>query len=376
VDRRTELNGTVKWEWLLSENADDDAGQPVADMRSRKKQTATSWTVAREAGVSQSTVSRALRGDPRVAEETRKKIDESARRLGYAAPRSDLQPASSRRSRTIGIVVSDLTNPFFPHQLQPLYDEFQLLDYRVVLFVERSDTPSGYEGLKRLLDRSVDGVLLTTGTLGSQIPSLVQEKGIPLVQLTRYIDDLDADRVVTDNRGGALAAARYVLGLGHRWIGMISGPGNTSTQRDRLLGMTEALEEVGLTLEPRFMKQGGFTHHAGYQFATELLSLPERPTVIFCANDVLAFGALDAAKALGVRVPADVSIVGFDDIPMAAWESFQLTTVNQPAAEMARSAARMLAERIESVEDIGPGRTRVFLANLVKRDTVTGPPSQ
>jgi len=360
----------------LSENADDAQEQPTGDMRPRRKQTATSWAVAREAGVSQSTVSRALRGDPRVREETRKKIGESARRLGYAAPHSEPPPSTSRRSRTVGVVVADLTNPFFPHQLQPLYDEFQLLDYRVVLFVERSDTPSGYEGLKRLLDRSIDGVLLTTGTLGSQIPALVREKGIPLVQLTRYIDDLDADRVVSDNRGGALAAARYVLGLGHRRIGMISGPSNTSTQRDRLLGMTEALEELGLTLEPRFMKQGPFTHHGGYQFATELLTPVDHPTVIFCANDVLAFGALDAAKALGVRVPDEVSIVGFDDIPMAAWESFQLTTVNQPAAEMARTAARMLAERIESPEDIGPGRTRIFLANLVKRDTVAGPPAE
>ena len=195
------------------------------------------------------------------------------------------------------------------------------------------------------------------------------------MQLTRYIDDLDADRVVSDNRGGVLAAARYVLGLGHRRIGLIRGPGNTSTQRDRLIGLNEALAEFGLVLEPRFVKQGGFTHQSGYQFASELLSMPERPTVIFCANDVVAFGALDAARALGVKVPADVSIVGFDDIPMAAWEAFQLTTVQQPAAEMARSAARMLAERIESVEDIGPGRTQIFLANLVKRETVDVPPT-
>lgn len=354
----------------MSDDSTNGASEPAASRQRRRRET-TSWTVAREVGVSQSTVSRALRGDPRVSEETRKRIYASAERLGYA-PRPAAHPVQ-QPSRTIGIVVAEMTNPFFPHQLEPIYDEFQLLDYRVVLFVERGDTPAGYEGLKRLLDRSIDGVLLTTGILGSRIPALIENRGVPLVQLTRYIDGLDADRVVSDNRGGMLAAARYALGLGHRRIGLIRGPGNTSTQRDRLIGMNEALAEYDLELDPRFVRQGGFTHQSGYQFASELLAMPERPTVIFCANDVVAFGAIDAAKAMGVSVPADVSIIGFDDIPMAAWESFQLTTVNQPAAEMARSAARMLAQRAEGVEDIGHARSQVFVANLVKRETVDVP---
>ena len=379
LDTRTqnvsECTRLSEWELQLSKHVDEVEGPPPNGTRSRSKRAATSWTVARDAGVSQSTVSRALRGDPRVREETRRKITESAVRLGYA-PRPDLHQSAAKPTRTIGIVVADLTNPFFPRQLEPIWDEFHLLDYQVVLFVERTDTPAGYEGLKRLLDRSIDGVLLTTATLGSRIPSLIHGKEIPMVQLTRYIDGLDADRVVSDNRGGMLAAARYVLGLGHRRVGLIRGPGNTSTQRDRLIGMTDALAEMELELDPKYVKQGGFTHQSGYQFASELLSMPERPTVIFCANDVVAFGAMDAAKALGVDVPRDVSIVGFDDIPMAAWDAFKLTTVQQPAVEMARSAARMLAERIESGEDIGPGRKQVFVANLIKRETVDRPPDQ
>ncbi|MCV2488892.1 LacI family transcriptional regulator [Geodermatophilus sp. YIM 151500] len=335
--------------------------------------TPTSWTVARAAGVSQSTVSRALRGDPRVREETRRRVDEAALRLGYV-PNSLAAGLVRRSTRTVAVIVSDLTNPFFPSLLTPIYDELQLLGYRVVLLTERTDIPTGQETLRRLLDRSIDGVLVTTATLGSRFAVELQQRRLPMVLLNRYIDGLDVDRVTSDNHGGAVIGGRHLLDLGHRRIAVVRGPANTSTSRDRLAGLTEALAEAGLSLDPALVREGTFSHQNGYQHTRELLRLPDPPTAIVCGNDVVAFGAIDAALSLGVRVPDDVSILGYDDIPMAAWEVFQLSTLRQPIGDMARAAVRMLAERIEGADEIGPGREQVFATSLVRRATVDRPP--
>jgi LacI family transcriptional regulator len=332
---------------------------------------ATSWTVAREAGVSQSTVSRALRGDPRVREQTRRRVEEAARRLGYV-PNALASSFSSRSTRALGVVVPDVANPFVPHLLTAVHDELQLLGYRVVLIVERTDLPVGQEALHRLLDRSIDGVLMSTATLHSPLAEALRARRLPLVLLDRCVDGLDADRVVGDDRAGAFAGARHLLRLGHRRIGAISGPSTTSTGRDRMLGLTDALAAAGVALDPGLVREGTHSHRSGYQHGRELLRLPDPPTALVCASDVVAFGALDAARSLDLRVPEDVSVLGFDDVPMAAWEVFQLSTLRRPFEEMARAAARMLAERVENGEAVGPGREQVFPVTLVQRAT-TGP---
>ena len=350
--------------------------EPSGDRPARvsAEATPTSWTVARAAGVSQSTVSRALRGDPRVREETRLRVDQAARRLGYV-PNSLAASLASRSTRTVAVIVSDLTNPFFPSLLTPIYDELQIMGYRVVLFTERTDIPTGQETLRRLLDRSIDGVLVTTATLGSRFAVELQQRGLPMVLLNRYIDGLDVDRVVSDNHGGAVIGGRHLLELGHRRIAVVRGPSNTSTSRDRVAGLSEVLAEGGVPLDPALVREGTFSHQSGYQHTRELLRLPDPPTAIVCGNDVVAFGALDAALSLGVRVPQDVSILGYDDIPMAAWEVFQLTTLRQPMGDMARAAVHMLAERIENAREVGPGREQVFATSLVRRATVDRPPT-
>src|SRR5215218_3156979 len=229
----------------------------------------TSWTVARAAGVSQSTVSRALRGDPRVREETRHRVDAAARRLGYV-PNSLAAGLVSRSTRTVAVIVSDLANPFFPALLTPVYDELQLMGYRVVLFTERTDIPTGQETLRRLLDRSIDGVLVTTATLDSRFAAELQQRGLPIVLLNRYIDGMDVDCVISDNRGGAQTGGRHLIELGHRRIAVIRGPANTSTSRDRVAGLEEALAEGGAPLDPELVREGSFSHQSGYQHTREL----------------------------------------------------------------------------------------------------------
>jgi LacI family transcriptional regulator len=200
-------------------------------------------------------------------------------------------------------------------------------------------------------------------------------RDVPFVQLIRSTDDVPADVVVSDNVDGARQAARILLDAGHRRIGMISGPENTSTARDRARGFREALAAAGCPLEDRLVRSGSYSHQSGHQRARELLALDPPPTAIFCGNDVIAFGALDAAGRLGVAVPGDLSLVGFDDIPMAEWYAFDLTTVRQPFVDMAHTAARMLVERIDrgrrnaAVSPLPP-RREIFPVNVVHRATV------
>ncbi len=332
----------------------------------------SSSTVAAAVGVSQSTVSRALRGDPRVRPDTRRLIEEAAVRLGYR-PSWFTPPQARERPRTIGVVVADLTNPFFPSLLTPIHDELRIMGYHLVLFAERTDIPTGQRALNELLDREIDGVLVTTATLDTRLAETMSGRTLPLVLLNRYVDAMDVDRVVADNYEGGRAAARHLVELGHRRIGVIRGPVNTSTSRDRHAGVLAGLEQAGVVLDERLVREGPYSHQCGYQNARELLrdvaSAAAAPTALVCGNDVIAFGAIDAAKSLGLEVPRDVSVVGFDDVPMAAWEVFALTTVRQPLSEMARAAVRLLVERVEHDGDVGPGRERLFATSLVRRST-------
>jgi LacI family transcriptional regulator len=328
----------------------------------------TSRDIAREAGVSQPTVSRALRGDPRVAPATAALVHITARRLGYV-PHAPAQTLITRRTGTIAIVVADITNPFYPELVEAIHDELSRADYRTVLINERTDA-RGVDTLMRA--GVVDGAIVATATLDERTRTLLNEERAPIVQLVREVDGVQRDAVVSDNRGGGTLVAELLASLGHRRIGLISGPADTSTARDREAGFTAALERLGHPLEPALRRAGEFAHHTGHQWCLELLDLPEPPTAIFCGNDVIALGAIDAARRRGVAVPGALSIVGYDDISLAGWESFRLTTVRQPLAEMAHEAVRALLRRVEGADD-DPPRRIVFPTEIIQRAT-TAPP--
>jgi LacI family transcriptional regulator len=176
--------------------------------------------------------------------------------------------------------------------------------------------------------------------------------------------------VVSDNPGGAALAAELLARLGHSRIGQISGPPDTSTARDRDRGFAAALQRLRLPLDTGLRRAGEYAHRTGYQWCLELLDLPRPPTAIFCGNDVIALGAIDAARRREVAIPGELSIVGFDDISLAGWESFRLTTVRQPLAQMAHAAVQALIRRMDG--DEGAPRRTVFPTELIQRAT-TGP---
>jgi LacI family transcriptional regulator len=315
----------------------------------------TSRDIAREAGVSQPTVSRALRGDSRVAPATAALVQATARRLGYV-PDAAAQTLITRRTGTVAIVVADITNPFYPELVEALHDDLGRAGYRTVLLNERTDA-RGVDTLMRA--GVVDGAIVATATLDDRTRTLLREERAPIVQLVREVE------------GGAALAAELLARLGHQRIGQISGPPDTSTARDRDRGFANALGRLGLPRDPALRRTGEYAHRTGYQWCLELLDLPDPPTAIFCGNDVIALGALDAARRGDLAVPEQLSIVGFDDISLAGWESFRLTTVRQPLAQMAHAAVQALIRRIDG--DGGEARRTVFPTELIQRST-TGPP--
>ena len=332
----------------------------------------TSRDVAREAGVSQPTVSRALSGDPRISERTRTLVVEAAQRLGYF-PNTAARTLITKRTSTVGVVVGDVSNLFFAQQLNALYYALQANGYRMVLFQESTDhRETGEDVVPLLLGNALDGVIFTTGGLTSAIPKLLAEKGLPVVLLNRYIEGIAADRIIADNFGGGRLAARYLVELGHRRIGLITGPQSTSTTRDRQRGFRSGLEEFGLHNPEELCRSGLYSFESGHQLCLELLENDQPPTAIFCANDVIALGALNAATAAGVKVPEELSIIGFDDLKVSEWERIGLSTIHQPIAYMAETASRMLIERVELTYK-GPPRLETLPVHLVKRQT-TAPP--
>jgi LacI family transcriptional regulator len=331
----------------------------------------TSKDIARRLKISQTTVSRALRGEPRVAAGTTARVLEAARQMNYT-PNVAARSLSTRRTGTVGVVVSDITNPFYPELLEIVHNELALAGYRTILLNERTDASVEQHVGDLVKGAAVDGLVYVSATLGTALPG-GGARDIPAVLVNRYIDSAHVDSVVSDNRRGGRLVAEAMVELGHRRIAIITGPENTTTSRDRERGFREQLEASGAPLDETLRRVGQFSHHSGYQWCLDLLAAEARPTAVFAANDVIAFGALDAARRVGIKVPAELSIVGFDDIDMAGWEGFSLTTVRQPLAEMGRAAAKLLIDRISS--DGGtPPRSRVFPVGLIRRDTLAAAP--
>lgn len=331
----------------------------------------TSHDVARVAGVSQSTVSRALRDDPRVTPSARSRVLAAAAQLHYV-PNATARNLVTRSTRTVGMLVTELANPYYPNLIAPLHDELTRLGYRMVLFTERMEDEQDTAPLAALIDRGIDGAVLTTSTLDSNIPRELARRALPFVYLTRETQGVPADAAVVDNALGASLVAAEVVRLGHTRIGAIFGPSNTSTGLHRERGFRAGLAAAGIELPEEAVRRGPYVVETGFDATRELMALEQQPTVVVCFNDLFAIGAINAACALALKVPDDFSVIGWDDLPLAAWDVFQLTTVRQSMHDMARAAARLLVERIEGRSDAEPRRI-LFEPEIVRRATL-GPP--
>jgi LacI family transcriptional regulator len=276
---------------------------------------------------------------------------------------------SSGRTWRVGLLVTDLDNQFYSHLISPMHHELESLGYQLVLQTESSDSGRVAE---RLIANALDGVLLATTTSTSVLPVRLRDRRIPFVYFNRTTDAVEADSATVDPRNGLTELADQISALGHRRIGAIFGPTNTSTAVARERALRSALDRHGLVIPGALSVRGPFEFDTGYQGTQQLFGLANPPTVIVCGNDVVAFGALNAARERGLDVPGQVSVVGFDDLPQAAWALVQLTTVNYDLQAMARKAASLLVARIEEPDN--PWQHEVFPSVLVPRSTLAPPP--
>lgn len=328
---------------------------------------ATSSEVAREAGVSQATVSRVLNDDPRVAPETRARVLEAIERLNYT-PNAIARGLVTSKTGLIGVVVSDIMNPFYPEFLEAITDTLGDHGLRTVLYNARNQGEDVYTRV--LLEQRVDGIIFTSALRHSPMVHKLTERGFPLVLTNRYAEDVDCDIAIGDNLGGGRLAGERLLELGHRRIAVMAGDPETSTSHERLEGFKAALADAGVELDEELVRLCEFSSARTQEETQAVLTLDDPPTAIFCLNDLMAFGAVNGVRAAGLSIPEDVSVIGFDDIWMAGWQAFRLTTVHQPLAEMARSSVDLLIRRLE--EPDRPVRKLVFGTHLVERAT-TGP---
>lgn len=329
----------------------------------------TSKDVAKAAGVSQPTVSRALAGHPHVSAATRERVRKVAEALGYV-PQESGRVLRSRRTRRIAVVSSpdDLLNPFHPQLIVPLHQALAAAGYRTTLLAEADDAAV----LSQVTDGSVDGVVLAATRAGSAVPRQLAASGVPHVLVNRPAPEAGHPSCLADNRQGAAAVAALVAGLGHREVALVLGPRRHRTSLDREAGFRSVLA-AGRTVRTRVLR-GGYDHATGVAAAQSLLGAAHRPTAILCASDTIALGVLHEARLRGVDVPGELTVTGFDDIPMAGWEPYALTTVRHDADRMAAEAVRLLLAQLGSAPEEAAPESVVLHADVVLRETHAPPP--
>jgi LacI family transcriptional regulator len=322
----------------------------------------TSRDVAQLAGVSQATVSRVLSSSSKLSPDTAARVRAAMETLGYV-PHAGAQAMKTRRTRTIGIVVDELTNPFYPEILDELTRELDAAGYRVVIWNAGGD--SHVDALAAIRERAVDGVAFTTATEESPELQAAVEQNSPIVLINRIVEGLNCDQVASENVAGGAAVADYLLAHGRTRAALIGGSEGASTSRDRCTGFLNRMKDHAHPVPAHLQFRGDFSHDRAARIMDELLQQNPRPMAVFCVNDYMAFGALDALRKNRLSAPDDCWVIGYDDVEMASWESFGLTTVRQPSREMARVGARMLLDRLQN-PDLPAQQVR-FPGHLVRR---------
>jgi LacI family transcriptional regulator, galactose operon repressor len=320
--------------------------------------TSTIREVAELSGVSVSTVSRVFNGYGDVSAATRERVRAAARSLDYA-PSAAARTLVRRRSQLIGVVLftgrehPDIGHPFFQDVLVGVKHGIGSRGYDVLLFATEQPGSGGdgaHSYLRRARHHHVDGIVLMGVDRADPEVARLLEAGIPLIGVDLDVAGAKATHVASDNVGGARLAVRHLHGLGHRRIATIAGPQDSKPGADRLVGFRAELHALGLETRPEYEEIGDFYTESGERAMQSLLALPEPPTAVFAAADLMAVGAMKAAREAGLRVPDDLAVVGFDDIQLASLLDPSLTTIRQDKVGVGRAAARALVEQIENPE--------------------------
>lgn len=319
--------------------------------------------VARKAGVSPSTVSRILNGTARVSDDKRLAVLAAIEQMHFA-PNQMAQGLKKGRSMTVGIVVQDISSPFFDETLRGVDDGLKGTGYASVIVSGHWNAEEEADRIRLLLARKVDGIILLSGRISDDTVLRFANQR-PIVSTGRDIHTRSAIGYKLDNEYGAYLAVRHLIELGHRRIAFVAGPANNIDAAERLTGYTRALTEANIAVEPQLIADGDFHEASGMLATNRLFDTGQQFTAIFAANDLSAYGARLCLYRKGIRVPDDISLVGFDDLPGSAYTTPPLTTIRQPLYEIGRVATESLLRLING----GGAEGSVPPLELVVRET-------
>jgi DNA-binding LacI/PurR family transcriptional regulator len=327
----------------------------------------TAEDVARTLGVSQSTISRAFSMTASISDEMKLRVIKAANTLGYQ-PNVIARSLITRRTNMVAIVMANLVDPFYPVVLDELVQQVQARGLQTLLFVP-SPGQAVDDIMPNLLQYQVDAIVLTSATISSAMARTCAARDTPVVSFNRYVPGLEIHAVSSDNIAGARQVADFLVATGHERLAFIAGQRDATTNRDRRAGFVSRLKELGM--RSCAQEEGGdFSYEAGYAATKRLLRRATRPDALFFASDVMAVGGIDAAREIGFSVPEDVSIVGYDDVPLAALPCYSLTTIRQPVREMAKAAVDMLGlaeARARGMKSVPT--TRLIMGTLITRSS-------
>jgi DNA-binding LacI/PurR family transcriptional regulator len=327
--------------------------------------------IARAANVSHSTVSRALSDSPLVGAETKARIQRLARQMGYS-PDAQARSLVMGRTQTIGVVVTTIADPFIAEVVQGIESTAHDRGYSVILSSSGSEPEREVAAVEMLHSKRVDGVIVTSSRVGALYQEHLDRLGVPIVLLNSHSEQSGpyTFSVSVDNRHGGYLASDHLVRLGHRRVAYLAGPADHSDDLERLAGYRQALARAGIAFDPALVVQGSGRTDGGERALPQLIEQDKPPTAVFCYNDVTAIGLLRAARRTGLRVPRDLAVVGFDDIPFAAYVRPSLTTVAQPIAHMGKRAIEMVLDLVADGEAEGTAVSNVVVrGKLVVRES-------
>ena len=335
--------------------------QPIAE---RRRIIATKRDVGERANVSVTTVSHVINETRPVSDELRRRVLTAMDDLGYQ-PNRLARSLRRGQTHTIGMIIPDSANPFFAEMARGVEDTSFKNGYSVILCNSDGDLNKELLYTNVLVEKRVDGILFIAAGLSTGGILDLQTQNTPLVVVDRDLPDATVDSVLTDNAQGGWLATRHLIDLGHRRIACITGPSDVTPSAERVIGYRQAMAEDGIPVNGALIVRGDFQYESAYRASIRLLRMEDPPTAIFACNDLMAVAVMSAALEQGQQVPGDLSVVGFDDVRLAAFANPPLTTIAQPKYEMGVVAATMLLERLRDLE--APAHRRVFESSLVTR---------
>jgi LacI family transcriptional regulator len=324
--------------------------------------------VARHAGVSTMTVSRVVNSSGYASEETRARVGQAIAELGYV-PNAVARHLRSKRTRTVALVLSDITNPFFTTIARGVEDVAAEHDFAVMFCNTDESELEENKYLQMLIERQIDGVLLVPSGSSPEPFRLLRSHNVPVVVLDRRVPSPSVDQVRSDSEAGAYQLVGHLLELGHTRIAMLSGQRSITTSADRIAGYERALTEARIDVDPALICDAGLAVEVGSAMARQVLATRPRPTAIFAANNFIAFGAIRAIRQIGLRVPEDVSLVCFDDVPDEWVIDPFMTCIVQDAYAMGRKAAELLLTRLTSNRPAKPRSIVLPVRFVVRRSS-------